>query len=1011
MKKLKIAGIILCGLVIVAFSIPFLFKGKILTLAKQELNKSLNAKVDFKDLELSLFRHFPKIAVKLDELSVVGNNEFSKDTLLSATSLDASVNLWSLLVGNNIKVTGLYLESPRIHAIINKSGTANWDIAMDDSIPSGNLTDTSDAITLNLQHYKITNGYLLYRDESINMSSEILNLDHEGSGNFTQDIFTLSTKTYTPAASFTYENIPYLKNGQVNILSDILIDNKTNKYNFKNADISVNKLKLTAEGYFQMLTDSTYNMDIRFNSPSTDFKDILSLVPVIYKNNFDNLKTSGKAFFNGLVRGLYTPTQFPAYHIDLEVKNGFFQYPDLPTPVKNIHISMKASNPDGIPDHAVIDITKAHFEIENQPFDFHLLYKNPESRQYIDGAVKGRLDLAKVSEFIKLDKNTKLAGLLWTDAFIKGNLNTPGQQQGTFTAGGFFDIANLFYSSKDLPVPIQNGSFKILLENTGGLADKTLIDIWNAHIELGDDPIDFTVKVLNPVSTVDFSGTAKGKFTLDNIQHFVQLEPGTHITGVLNADLNFSGSKSAIDKKEYNKINAAGIVLTENLNYISKEYPDGIKIQTARVNFNQNTATVRNLTGKYQNTTFTADGTLNNFIAYAMDGRTMTGSGEVTADLINLNTLMGIDTVTSSSSPASSNPFHVPANLNFVVQASAGEVIYDKVSYRNVDGKVLIKDEKIQLQKVRTEALDGTITFDGSYSTRENKKQPAILFNYDIKDVDAQKAFYSYNTIQKLMPVGKFLAGKISSQLKLTGKLGSDMMPDLNSLTGNGNLLLIDGVLKKFLPLEKLANTLQIADLKEISIKDIKNYIEFANGTVLVKPFLVKVKDIEMLVGGRHGFDQSLDYIIQMKVPAKYMGTEANSFITNLTTQANNKGIPVKLGEMIHMNVKMKGSILNPSIEAGLKESAGDAAKELKQQAVDFANQKIETTKLAVKDSLKTVKKQVTNDLQEELKKQLHGKKDSTGSNPSLRLDSTKSKATETIKGTINSLFRKKKKE
>ena len=67
--------------------------------------------------------------------------------------------------------------------------------------------------------------------------------------------------------------------------------------------------------------------------------------------------------------------------------------------------------------------------------------------------------------------------------------------------------------------------------------------------------------------------------------------------------------------------------------------------------------------------------------------------------------------------------------------------------------------------------------------------------------------------------------------------------------------------MKKFAPLEKFASTLQIDELKSITIKDIKNYIEFANGKVLVKPFTIKVKDIEMEIGGMHGFDQSIDYM------------------------------------------------------------------------------------------------------------------------------------------------------
>jgi hypothetical protein len=59
---------------------------------------------------------------------------------------------------------------------------------------------------------------------------------------------------------------------------------------------------------------------------------------------------------------------------------------------------------------------------------------------------------------------------------------------------------------------------------------------------------------------------------------------------------------------------------------------------------------------------------------------------------------------------------------------------------------------------------------------------------------------------------------------------------------------LIEGVLKKFTPVEKLAQTLNIKQLEAISLKDVKNYIQFNNGKVLVKPFKLKVKDIDMEV-------------------------------------------------------------------------------------------------------------------------------------------------------------------
>src|SRR4029453_11058109 len=102
---------------------------------------------------------------------------------------------------------------------------------------------------------------------------------------------------------------------------------------------------------------------------------------------------------------------------------------------------------------------------------------------------------------------------------------------------------------------------------------------------------------------------------------------------------------------------------------------------------------------------------------------------------------------------------------------------------------------------------------------KQDKKNPDISLTYDVKGLDVQKTFLAFNTVQKLMPVGEYLSGKLSSQLSFTGKLGQDMMPDLNSLTGQGNLLLIEGFLKKFPRLEKLPNTLKIKEFKPITLR------------------------------------------------------------------------------------------------------------------------------------------------------------------------------------------------
>ena len=69
---LKIAGITLLSLILLAFIVPVVFKKQVQALVKKEINKQLKANVDFTDAKLSLFRHFPKATITVKGLTIVG---------------------------------------------------------------------------------------------------------------------------------------------------------------------------------------------------------------------------------------------------------------------------------------------------------------------------------------------------------------------------------------------------------------------------------------------------------------------------------------------------------------------------------------------------------------------------------------------------------------------------------------------------------------------------------------------------------------------------------------------------------------------------------------------------------------------------------------------------------------------------------------------------------------------------------------------------------------------------
>ncbi len=1027
LKKIaKISGIVLLALILIAFLIPIFFKGKILAIARKQINDHVNARVDFKDVNLSLFRHFPGVALGLEELHVVGIDDFSKDTLISADEIDVAVNLLSLFGSGPMKINSISVDNPRIHALVHADGKANWSISKPDTATASASPDSAGSFHMELQSYSIKNAYLYYQDIPGDMSCEISGLNHSGSGDFTSDLFTLKTKTSADAVSFTYTKVPYLVDAKTALGADITVDNKINKYSFKTDDIAVNELKLSTEGFFQFVNDSTYGMDVKFSAPSTDFKTLLSLIPAVYKNDFNKIQTSGKALFNGFVKGEYNSAKIPAYQVNLNVDNGFFKYPDLPEPVKNIGIVMKIDNPDGITDHTVVDISKGHIEFGNDPFDFRLLLKNPLTDQYIDAAVKGRLNLSQVTKFVKLSSGTTLSGLVNADAQAKGNVaSVMKQKPGNFSANGVVGITGLNYSSKDFPAPVKNTSVQINFANTDGTADHTSVTVPSGHVEIGNDPIDFNLLLKNPVSNLYFEGSAKGKFNLASVGQFTTLAPGTSVAGIISADMNFKGNKSSIDAKQYEKIYTAGSLGLSNLLYKSKDYPDGISVPQAAFTFNPQNITLNSASAVYLNTHYSANGTVDNVIGYALKDEPISGSLTVNADDIDLNKLMGsmppssADTAktTAGTQPAASQPFAVPKNVAFILNAAVSKLKYDKVVYNNVRGTIAIKDESVALKDVTMDALDGKIGASGLYSTKNSKKNPDISFAYDLSGIDVQKTFLAFNTVQQLMPAGRYVTGKVNSHMTMSGSLTQQMSPDLKTLTGKGTLDMIDGALKNFTPLEKLSSLLNIEALKNTALKDIKLSYDFANGRVLVKPFKVKAAGINMEIAGTHGFDQTIDYVIGMKMPRSILGGAANSLVNGLAKQAADKGIPVNISDSINMNVRMGGTMSNPQLKSGLNSSGGAGGSigdAVKQQATVFAKQAVDSAKTVVnekknelKDSAVAIKNQALKDLSADLGKAISGQKDTAGGKP---LQSTQKNAEDALKNTLNGLFQKKKK-
>ncbi len=453
-RILKWSGITLLLLIITIVALPFLFKGKIVEMAKAEINNNVNATVTFGDFDLSLFSSFPDFRFSISDLKVVGQGQFDGDTLCSIPALKLDLDLMSVISGDNYEINSIELENARIFVKVLPDGTASYDIAKP-STDTAAAAPTADAtpFKMSLKSLEIDHAYIVYDDMTLPMKVTLDDFTHTLNGDFTQDLFDMETMTTIERFTCDYDGVPYLINVKTTAKADLAMDMINWKFTFKENEFSLNELGFGLDGFFAMPGDN-YDMDMKFAAKQAEFKSFLSLIPGAYTADFADVKTAGTLAFDGYLKGKYSEAlgTSPGFGLNLQIKDGMFQYPSVPKAVSAINIDCKIDDASGVPDDTKIDINTFHMDFGGNPIDAALHVATPVSDASLDGWVKGKLDLASVKDIMPLDKEDQLTGIVDADVKMKGRMSQIEQEKyDEFQCAGKLDVSNLMYKAKADP--------------------------------------------------------------------------------------------------------------------------------------------------------------------------------------------------------------------------------------------------------------------------------------------------------------------------------------------------------------------------------------------------------------------------------------------------------------------------------------------------------------------------------------------------------------------------------
>ena len=460
MKKrtriLVILGTVLLIPIIALALLPIFFRDRIVARVKAEVNRTIEARVDWREAGLSIFGDFPNLTLRLDDLSVAGTNRFAGDTLARVRGLRVVLDLASVLRnvrgGGPIVVRSVELDRPVLALKALEDGTANWDITK--PTPPGQEQKASRPLAVSLRRLDIRDASISLDDRKSKLVATLAGFRQSLTGDFGAERFVLETAAHADSVSVRFGGIPYLTRVALDVTAAMDADTRAKKFTFGKNQIRLNDLALGFSGS-AIIGDDHTSLDVAFNTPRTEFRHILSLVPAIYSQSFQTIKTSGSVALSGQIKGDYGETAFPSFALDAKVTNGAFQYPDLPLPARGIVLDLNVRNPGGNVDNTVVRLDRFHAVIGQEPIDATMVLKTPVSDPDVDLRLLGKLDLADVNKTLKLSGVKELAGRLTADVAVKTRMSYVDRKQyDRIAASGTIGVQGLTLASADLPHPL-----------------------------------------------------------------------------------------------------------------------------------------------------------------------------------------------------------------------------------------------------------------------------------------------------------------------------------------------------------------------------------------------------------------------------------------------------------------------------------------------------------------------------------------------------------------------------
>ncbi|SHJ03322.1 AsmA-like C-terminal region-containing protein [Flavobacterium haoranii] len=493
---------------------------------------------------------------------------------------------------------------------------------------------------------------------------------------------------------------------------------------------------------------------------------------------------------------------------------------------------------------------------------------------------------------------------------------------------------NASFQYPDLPKSVKNIVIDTHIVNETGLMSDTYVNLDQLSFAIDQDVFNAKANVRNLDTNPLVNAELKGVVNLANVTKAYPVKLEKPLTGILKADVTTKFDMNSVEKSQYQNIQNSGIIQLSGFQYEGEEMAKPFKINNTEVVFNTSQIRLNAFDAKTGDSVLQVNGSLDNLYGFLFKNQVLKGNFNMNSRKLVVSDFMSPTTTTNEEGKKTTEAVKIPSFLDCSLTAKAGTVVYDNLNLKNVSGNLAIKDEAVTLSNLKMDIFGGNIGLTGTVSTKGDT--PKFNMDLGLNAVNIAESFTQLDMLKSIAPIANTINGKLNSTIKLSGDLKQDMTPNLKTISGDlvGQLLSTSINESNSKLLSSLSSNVKFVDVSKLNLNDVKASLSFKDGKVALKPMNLKYQDINMTIGGTHGFDQSMNYDVKFDVPAKYLGTEVTSLISKLTPADQQKI------ESVPVTANLTGSFTSPAVKTDLKAATTNLVTQLvKMQKDKLINQ------------------------------------------------------------------------